>query len=162
MWVMGKGRKVRTVHLTAGLSKAMEGIALPGLDAGSIVRALNGVIVEKLRPKEQAFVPASHVPGSDTIQVDNGSSVLLRLLQAGGLDIDQFAGGSITAFTALETALYHDALVHVCGGEDSVISQLLLRRGPSELARRGVNGHAGRGGDQGVDQRVVVARELYL
>lgn len=38
--------------------------------------------------------------------------------------------------TALETSLYHEALVHVCGGADSVTTQLLLRRGQSELGRQ--------------------------
>ena len=58
-----------------------------------LVRALNGVIVERLRPKEQAFVSASFVvPGSNVIQIDNGSSVLLRLLEAGGLRLQRVPG----------------------------------------------------------------------
>jgi Ca2+-binding RTX toxin-like protein/outer membrane protein OmpA-like peptidoglycan-associated protein len=91
--------------LTEGLAGALDGIDLPGIDAASLARALNGVIVEKLRPKDQALVTPSQVPGSDVIQVDNGTSVLLRLLEAGGLDIGHFKSGAVTDPNALEAAL---------------------------------------------------------
>ena len=89
------GLKAVADALTAHLGKSLQGQSLAGIDAESLVRALNGVIVERLRPKEQAFVSASQVPGSNVIQIDNGSSVLLRLLEAGGLDLSVFQGGSI-------------------------------------------------------------------
>ena len=89
------GLKAVADALTAHLGKSLQGQSLAGIDAESLARALNGVIVERLRPKEQAFVSASQVPGSNVIQIDNGSSVLLRLLEAGGLDLSVFQGGSI-------------------------------------------------------------------
>lgn len=91
--------------LTNRLAGALEGITLPGIDAKSLAAALNGVIVDRLRPKDETFVTPSQVPGSDTIQIDNGTSVLLRLLEAGGLDIRQFTSGAVIDPTELEAAL---------------------------------------------------------
>ena len=81
--VVASGLNVLANAFTDFLTQAMDGVKIPGLDAASLTGALNGLIVENLRPKELPFVPSSAVPGSDQVQIDNGLSVLLRIFQGG-------------------------------------------------------------------------------
>ncbi len=91
--------------LAGGLTDTLRGQQLPGIDAQSLAGAMNGVVMESVRAKDASLVATSKVPGSGQVQIDNASSVLLRLLQAGGLDLEAFASGAITDPLLFEAAL---------------------------------------------------------
>ncbi|MFL5521778.1 MAG: OmpA family protein, partial [Gemmatimonadales bacterium] len=167
---VAEGLKALSDALNAHLGKALQGQSLAGIDADSLARALNGLLVEKLRPKEAAFVSVSQVSARDDdepaaaggeeeeeedaaaeadgsrIQIDNGSSVLLRLLQAGGFDLSLFQGGTIIDPAALEAAL--EALddtpdntsfeMNPAGGDPSITDDLLFLVHADDLELEGV------------------------
>ncbi|MEJ2698044.1 MAG: OmpA family protein [Desulfuromonadales bacterium] len=92
--------------LQNGLGPAVQGRNIAGINPISLVNALNGQLVETIRPKDDPFVTLSQVVPQGQVQLDNITSVLLRIFEEGGLDLQQVGtSGSIDDPTALRQAL---------------------------------------------------------
>lgn len=108
--IAGKGLDLFADAFGASMAAAIDDVDLPGIDSQSLAAALNGVIVEKVRRKELPFLGISQVNGSDQTQIDYGKSVLLRILEAGGIDLDFIgAGGTIQRRQSIITACWKQA-----------------------------------------------------
>ena len=103
--VVGTGLDVLADAFTNGMSAALVGANLPGISPRSLAAALNGLSVSSVQPETSPFVTSSQVPGSDLIQIDNATSVLLRIFQAGGLNLNDIANGMINDPNMLKTEL---------------------------------------------------------
>ena len=104
--VIAAGLLDLAASLQDGLSQVLKGFNLAGLDGQSLAGALNGLLVDRVRPKDLPFLTVSQVGGTGEVQIDNATSLLLRIFEAGGLDLGQVgAGGSITTAAALRQAL---------------------------------------------------------
>lgn len=94
--------------LRQGLAEALRGIELAGIDAQSLADALNGIRIEPPRPKNEPFLSVSQVAPEGFAQLDNGSSVLLRLIEegTGAFELSDISGdGAINDPAALRQAL---------------------------------------------------------
>jgi hypothetical protein len=103
--IFGPGLGVLASAFQSGLIDGLGGASLAGLDIQSLADALNGQLVPRVRPKDDPFVTISSVGATGEVQVDNFTSVLLRLLEEGGLDQPGCHGRHHSDVTALEVAL---------------------------------------------------------
>jgi len=90
-----------------GLSDALRGVGLAGVNAESIASALNGLMVDEIRAKDLPFLTTSSViPQGGRIQLDGAVSVLSRIFSQGGLDLGQVStSGALATPAALRQAL---------------------------------------------------------
>ncbi len=103
--VVGSGLDILADAFTASMTNALASTTLPGIDARSLAAALNGLKIDSATPESSPFITTSQVPGSDLVQVDNGKSVLLRILEAGGINVSDIISGTIPDANALKDAL---------------------------------------------------------
>lgn len=105
--VLAPGLGAVAAAFQSGLSDALRGMSLAGVNAESIASALNGILVDEIRPKDLPFLTASSVrPQGGRIQLDDVVSVLNRIFSQGGLDLGQVStSGALATPAALRQAL---------------------------------------------------------
>ena len=101
-----EGLKDFALALKDLLTDSLRDADLAGIDALSLAGALNGVRVDKVRPKDDPFVSVSQIGADGTVQIDNATSFLLRLFEESGFDLSDVAGtGTISTPELLAQAL---------------------------------------------------------
>ena len=93
---LGQGLKEMAESFGDFLSETLGTLDIPFIDTTSLAEALNGLIVPEVRPKDLPLADTSQVGSTGEVQLDNVTSFLLRLFEAGGLDLSQVqAAGAI-------------------------------------------------------------------
>jgi len=102
------------------LTDALRDADMAGIDALSLAGALNGVLVDSVRPKDDPFVSVSQIGADGTVQIDNATSFLLRLFEENGFDLSEVAGGGAISSPDLLAQALRDTLGATVAFDDTL------------------------------------------